>query len=140
MLNTKYYNDCFEDFKRRWPREAEHAVNYRPKSEYAIRITLNDGSQLDYNMRANGTLRRVDTYSPGGALEFTEEYCRTVFANNLSERMAVKGYGQVALAEQTGLSQAVISKYLKRQSTPTVSAIQRIAYVLDCTVEDLLTY
>lgn len=138
MLNTRYYEECFEDFKRRWPREADDAVGYRPKSEYAIRITMGDGSQLDYNMRANGTLRRVNTYIPGSALEFTEEYCRSNFANNLSERMAVLGYGQADIAEQTGLSQSVISKYLKKQSTPTMSAIQRIAHVLDCAVEDLM--
>jgi DNA-binding Xre family transcriptional regulator len=138
MLNTQYYKDCFEDFARRWPREAADAVSYRPKSEYAIRITLRDGSQLDYNMRAKGTLRRVDTYVPGSALEFTEEYCRSSFSDNLSERMAVKGYGQAALATETGLSQAVISKYLKKQSTPTMSAVRRIAHVLDCAIEDLM--
>ena len=137
MLNKQYYEECFEDFKRRWPREASEAIGYRPKSEHAIRITLRDGKQLDYNMRAKGTLRFVDAYVPGSALEFTEEYCRSIFANNLSERMAVKGYGQATLAEQTGLSQAVISKYLKKLSTPTMSAVRKIAYVLDCTIEDL---
>ena len=138
MLNTVYYDECFEDFKRRWPRQAVDVVDYRPKSEHAIRITLRDGTKLDYNMRANGTLRRVDTYIPDRASDFTDEYCRSIFANNLSERMFVKGYGQATLAEQTGLSQAAISKYLKKQSTPTISAIRKIAHVLDCTVEDLM--
>jgi DNA-binding XRE family transcriptional regulator len=137
MLNTKYYEDCFEDFKKRWPREAADAVDYMPKSEYAIRITMRDGRKIDYNMRAKGTLRYVETSGIGSAMDFTEEYCRSVFANNLSERMAVKGYGQALLAQHTGLSQATISKYLKKLSTPTMSAARRIAHVLDCTIEDL---
>lgn len=138
MLNTRYYEACFDDFQKRWPESARDAVEYRPKGEYAIRITLRDGRQLDYNMRANGSLRYVDTYISGSADNFDDEYCRSVFANNLSERMMVKGYGQAALAEQTGLSKAVISKYLKKQSTPTLSAVRRIAHVLDCNVEDLI--
>ena len=138
MLNTRYYEACYEDFKRRWPMAAADAVEYRPKGEYAIRITLRDGRQIDYNMRAKGSLRYVDICTPGSALEFTDEYCRAVFANNLSERMLVKGYGQAILAKETGLSQAVISKYLKKQSTPTMSAVRRIAHVLDCSIEDLV--
>lgn len=133
MFNTRYYEDCFEDFQKRWPGSARDAVEYRPKGEYAIRITLRDGQQIDYNMRANGSLRYVDVPD-----DFSEEYCRSVFANNLSERMTVKGYGQADLAARTGLSQAVISKYLKKRSTPTVFAVQRIAHVLDCNVEDLI--
>jgi DNA-binding phage protein len=138
MLNTRYYETCFEDFKKRWPVAAEDAVEYRPKGEYAIRITMRDGRQLDYNMRAKGSLRYVDTVDICGASEFTDEYCRAIFSNNLSERMAVKGYGQATLAKETGLSQAVISKYLKKQSTPTISAVRRIAHVLDCSVDDLM--
>lgn len=138
MLNTKYYESCFDDFKKRWPREAAEAIDYRPKSEHAIRISMRDGRQVDYNMRAKGTLRYVEGGGIGSAMDFTEEYCRSIFANNLSERMAVKGFGQAMLAQQTGLSQAVISKYLKKQSTPTMSAVRRIAHVLDCSVEELV--
>ena len=68
----------------------------------------------------------------------TDEECRDAFAYNLSDIMKTRGFGQAALAEKTGLSKAMISKYINKQSTPTLTNLMKIAYALDCEPEELM--
>lgn len=52
--------------------------------------------------------------------------------------MDAKGWTQVALAERSGLSQQVISRYL-RGSWPTPPALVQLARAFDCSLNYLLT-
>lgn len=63
-----------------------------------------------------------------------------VIAGNLSSLMGEKGYSQRDLADDSGLSEAAISRYLKAQRIPNLKAIFNMCMVLDCEVEELVGY
>lgn len=68
-------------------------------------------------------------------LEFME-----IFAGNLRSLMYDTGYSQAELAEETGLTQGTISKYLNAKQMPSVKAIVNLVYVLNCDFEDLMDF
>lgn len=62
------------------------------------------------------------------------------FAENLSELMFEHEFTQTKLAEETGLTQASISRYLNGRQIPTLRAIVNMAYALDVTTDDLIDF
>lgn len=62
------------------------------------------------------------------------------FGDNLRDMLESVGMSQRELAEQTGLSTGTISKYIHKQSLPGIKAIVNIAYVLDCSMDDLIDF
>lgn len=138
-FNTKYYQEIFEDFKQQYPGWAADTVRYQPKHTHAIRVFLNNGDQVDYNMRTQTSRYRRATQSLlSSPNDITDDDCREAFATNLAEFMRIKGFGQNDLSAATGLSTAIISKYLKKKSTPTVTSLRKIAYALDCHPDELM--
>lgn len=63
-----------------------------------------------------------------------------IFADNLHDLMQSRGYSQGDLADESGLDQTSISRYLNRRRIPTVRAIVNLAYVLDCNISDLMDF
>lgn len=70
----------------------------------------------------------------------TETQWLDIFGDNLLEIMIGAGYTQRDLADETGLSEATISKYINKQQLPGIKAIVNIAHVLDCRVDDLIDF
>lgn len=136
-IKTNYYEEIFDSFRRQCPGWANEVVSYRPKNLHAIRITLDDGELLDYNIQTRA-YRFVSERNVNSDNEITDHDCRDAFASNLAEIMTMRGYGQSILAEKTGLSPAIISKYLNRKSTPTITNLRKIARALNCLPEELL--
>ena len=62
------------------------------------------------------------------------------FVDNLIDMMRAEGINQRDLADATGLSEATISNYINKRQMPGVKAIVNIAYVLDCSVDDLIDF
>ena len=135
-LKTKYYEEMFERFGELCPYLLKDVVGYVPKHINAIRVTLADGSKIDYNGKTD-TFRRVEQIAVTTPETVTDEDCRSVFAINLAEFMNMRGIGQMALAERTGLSSAMISKYLNQKSTPTITSLIKIAKALNCHPDEL---
>jgi transcriptional regulator with XRE-family HTH domain len=69
--------------------------------------------------------------------DITDDGFRSIFATNLSEIMRIKGFGQAELAERTGLSSAMISKYLNQKATPSMTNLLKIARALNCHPDEL---
>lgn len=138
-MNTRYYQEIVERFEERCPDWAKNAARWTPKHTHAIRVTLNNGDQVDYNMRTDSyRYRHADQPILTNPDDITDEDCREAFAINLAEMMRTKGFGQATLAECTGLSSAMISKYLNRKSTPTLTNLLKIAHALDCHPDQLM--
>lgn len=136
-METRQHEEIFQDFAMRHPEWANDVASYKPKHMYAIRITFNNGEQMDYNIRTK-TYREVREYFINNPDDVTDDMCREVFASNLAEMMRSKGFDQPELAAQTGLSTASISKYLRKKATPTVTTLEKIAHALNCSRDDLL--
>lgn len=63
-----------------------------------------------------------------------------IFANNLVEMLAEVRMTQRELAEASGISEASISGYVRRQKMPGIKAILNISYALNCSVNDLIDF
>lgn len=137
-IKSEYYDEMFKAFERKCSGWAERAVEVKPKHEHAIRVTLDNGDKVDYNFRTDSFRYITRDENCGRLREINDLDCRNTFSRNLMDRMKTKGFGQATLAERTGLSSAIISKYLNKKSTPTITNAIRIADVLDCEVEELL--
>ena len=70
----------------------------------------------------------------------TEQEWREQFAENLRLRMEEFGYSQRDLADDVGISESAISRYLAGQQVPKVTALLNIAYALDCSLDDLADF
>lgn len=63
-----------------------------------------------------------------------------IFANNLVCKMKEYKITQQKLAEETGLSQSTICKYINKQQLPGIKAILNISEVLEWDLEDMLYF
>ena len=138
-INTKYHQEILEDFKQRYPNWATEITRCQPKHTHAIRVTLNNGDRVDYNIRTRSSRYQYANQAfDSSPDDITDEDCRADFAMNLREQMKTKGFGQADLSERTGLSTAIISKYLLKKSTPTITSLRKIAHALECHPDELL--
>ena len=147
MLNCDYYELIFDSFKLDRPFDAKHAVGYRPIGDHKIRVELDDGSYVDYTF-----INRYGKYvreRPKDRDSISKEYVHNDFAEKLRDMMDRRGFTQSTLAEATGISQSVISSYLRRNEAhskferknpvnPTIDKVYLIAWALDCDPYELL--
>lgn len=49
-----------------------------------------------------------------------------------------KGFNQVKLANELGVSQVLIWKWINRKCQPQLNMINKLAYVLNCTTDEVL--
>ena len=136
-IKTNYYKEMFDDFAERHPYLAKDVVKCIPKHTNAIRMILSDGRMIDYNVRSHA-YREVPEYYTANPSDVTDDMCREIFAANLVDLMKTKGFSQSDLAERTGLSTTMISKYMRKQATPSITNLEKIAYALNCSRDELM--
>lgn len=61
-----------------------------------------------------------------------------IFGDNLRDLMEDVRINQTELAKESQLTQCAISKYLNKQSMPSMKAIMNLCYALNCDYNDLL--
>ena len=98
---------------------------------------MKDGRLLDYDIISHG-LRPVRDYTANAIAEITDERCRESFAYRATELMNARGFTQHTLAEYTGISKGAINKYLNKNATPSMTALRKISYALQCSLDELL--
>lgn len=64
----------------------------------------------------------------------------SIFGDNLIDIMDEKGYTQEQLANETGLTQSTISKYINKKQMPSIKAVVNLAYALNCTTDELIEF
>lgn len=136
-MNIKHYEDIYNQFAERYYKMADNVIDYRPNSNIGIRITMRDGTKYDYDILSKG-LCRVDENRVLKKDEITDEKCRESFAYHLHDLMVKKGYNQQTLSDYTGVSKGSINAYLNKSKTPSITNMRKIAYVLGCSIAELL--
>ena len=58
--------------------------------------------------------------------------------STVDSNIRTQTFNQPELSKRTGLSVATISKYMKKQATPTITNLEKIAYALNCSRDDLM--
>lgn len=62
------------------------------------------------------------------------------FRRNMRIEMRKKGWTQKKLANAVGITETSISRYMKGDRIPNAYILSKIAQVLECSVNDLITY
>lgn len=70
----------------------------------------------------------------------SEVECIDIFADNLRDLMESQGISQRELSRESGVDNAAISRYLKKQRMPTVKSLVNISLALDCDLDDLIPF
>lgn len=68
----------------------------------------------------------------------TELEWMDIFGDNLRDILKEYGMTQKDLADESGLSETTISRYIKKQRIPNMKAIVNIANALDLTTDELI--
>lgn len=136
-MNVTHYEHVFNSLLENHPYMEKELVEWSPRGEWGIRITLTDGSEYDYDVITNG-IRKVINHRMSGMEDITEERCRASISYHLVELMALRGFSQNTLSEYTGLSKGSINNYINGTSTPSATALRKMARALDCNITDLL--
>lgn len=125
-------DDIIRHFSMYFPSFFKRAVEIRPDKYNTLFVRLDDGDSLIYE-DTDHYIRRL----PDDKDNMTEDELKREFSYRLKRIMYVKGITQEVLAERTGLSQPAISQYLSGKRIPNFCAIDKIARVLKCSVDDL---
>ena len=64
----------------------------------------------------------------------------SIFGDNLQYMLDRVRMTQRDLAEETGLSEASISRYINKERIPSVRALVNIANALDCSLDDIMDF
>lgn len=137
MMNTKHYENIFEEFKDCHPYLIQDCIDWRPRGDRGIRASMKDGTMYDFDTITK-CVRRVEDHVMLSAEDITEEHCRASIAYHLTELMGLKGHTQQTLSEYTGLGKGSIHNYINGKATPSATALRKMAQALDCSVADLL--
>lgn len=105
-------------------------VSYKAISSYDLLVEFKNGERILYDTFANA--QRYIEYNK----ELTDEEELYEFKIRLRKIMKHKFIGQTELAKRVGISQAMISKYMKGDSIPNAIMLKKLARALDCSVED----
>ena len=146
-MDDRYYRRIYEEFEETRPDVAKTAVRFHPRGEHSIRVETREDGYFDYNY-----IRGVGQYvrnKPKSIEEYTSAYTHKIFAEKLRDMMSRRGHSQKSLAAASGLSEAIISKYLRSDDShgecarkapvsPTYHALQRLCYALDCEPYELM--
>ena len=130
-MKEKHYKYVYEGFKMNNHYEESDIEDWWPIGANAIIVQMRDGTKLEYHHMLK-TLRQVPEYNG------SEEEWRREFSRRLSFEMYERGFDQTYLAEKSGISQVSISNYIKRKTTPSAYAVDRMARALGCYMDDLL--
>lgn len=125
--------DLYENFVIYFPSISNHVIRWKVCRPYILELEMDDGRICEYNDLMH-SIRNVKEYDD------TEERWLFEFSLRLDELMMQRGYNQFTLSDDTGISQASISKYLNRQVMPSAYVAVKLAKALDCSLDDLIMF
>ena len=78
-MNTKHYDNIFNEFKLRHPYMVDDIVDYGPRGELGIRLIGRDGTRYDYHSISK-SVKRVEERVLYDFSDLTEERWRSLFS------------------------------------------------------------
>lgn len=120
------------NFKELDPITASKMVHYEMPDKFSLLVTLDNGRKLLYDDLTDST-----RYLHPDPNNMSDEELMTEFCYRLKHMMTIRGYNQLRLSEETGISNTTINKYLTGQTVPSILKVMRIARVLKCSLDEL---
>lgn len=130
MIRDKYER-TIKQFETYYPDLIGQVVDWWASGRTSIALKMNDGNIYDYDPM-DDSLRRVNVY-----MDVDEEAERKAFGSNLQKMIPFSGLSKGELAEEAGITNAMLSRYIRGNSMPSVLVARRIAKALGCRVDEL---
>lgn len=118
------------NFKRHFPLIADDMEEIIELGDTFVDVLLTDGSRLIYDDIDN-TIRML----PKDTHNMSKDECGKEFGIRLRRIMHLKGVTELELSEQTGISQPLISGYIRGNNVPGFYNVDKIAKALGCSTE-----
>ena len=132
MIREKY-DEILNRFKNYYPEVYEQSIDWWPSGRLCITIKLEDGMLFEFDS-VEHTIRRIrsDDYTKD------VETLRKEIGYNLQKIISSRSITQNEIAERSGITPAMLSRYIRGTSMPGVDKIHSLASVLGCRVVDIL--
>lgn len=132
MIKEKYER-IVERFEHYYPYLYEQAIDWWPSGRLCITIKMRDGLLMEYNSVDN-TIRRIqsDNYTKDA------DVLRKEIGYNLQKMISTRNISQSQIAEEVGITGAMLSRYIHGTSMPGLDKLYSIAGVLGCRITDLV--
>lgn len=119
-------------FRMTYPDIAERMVSCEESGKWDYIIETNDGETYIYDC-LDDSIMRVPTDSRG----MTETEFKKESGRRLRRMMRRRQITEGELADLTGISQVMISRYVTGRSAPSFFNISKIAKALECSTDEL---
>lgn len=141
MRKTKTYKALFDEFMLQCPWLADKVSDWYDAGYFLVRVEFEDGTAGEYDgidrcFAVRQSIEALDDMHRGN----TEEKWRIEFSIRLNREMKRAGYDQCSLAEDTGLTQGVITKYVNGLRIPSSYNLKKIATALGISTDDLINF
>ena len=134
MIKDKYER-TLKQFETYYPRLYELAVDWWATGRTSIAVKLFDGTVYDYDPM-DDSIRKITTADYNA----NEDDMRKAFGCNLQKMIPFSGLSKSEIAERAGITNAMLSRYIRGNSVPSVLIASRIARILHCTVDELFDH
>lgn len=131
MLTDKY-GKILKQFELHYPELYSQAENWWASGRMSITVKLQDGSMFEYDWLDN-SIRHVRTKNGS----HDDEVLRKEFSANLEKMIPYSGLTKSELAKKLGITNAMLSRYLRGTSMPSVDKAYKIARAIGCRVDEL---
>lgn len=132
MIVINKYEGVLIQFKRSYPEFFEHAVDWWASGRMSVSVKMDNGEILNYD-RLTDSISWIRT----GDEEVDEEIRRKAFGRNLEKRIVFTGLSKGDIAEKLGITNAMLSRYLRGKSLPSVDKAYQLAQLVGCRVDEL---
>ena len=132
MITRNKYDSVLNQFEINYPHFFERAVDWWATGKSSIAIKLDNGEIIDYD-RIKNTIIWIRTDNP----EVDEETRRKAFGRNLEKRIPLTGMSKGDISEKLGITNAMLSRYLRGNSIPSVDKAYQLARIIGCRVDEL---
>lgn len=133
------FDFVYESFANRYRTLVSDVIEWYPSGRREITVVLRNGRRLTYNSSLN-TLRVIfgTEHDPEILNDENDMQYRETFSRRFRRQLAATNLTQEDVAERSGVSQPMLSRYLQCKSEPTLCKIRKLAKVLGCTVSELV--
>lgn len=123
----------YRNFTMQFPYDAARAVEYYLEDGgYNLIVILNDGRRVSFDVYEESS-----RYLPNTD-DVDEDRFRMEFGRRLRRIMDFNHVSQLELSEKTGITPAMISRYICGKATPSFYNADKIARALGCSVTELI--
>lgn len=132
-MNKDKYTNTLRQFEMYYPNLHEKAVDWKPSGRTSVIVKILDGCMYEYDSMDNSIRQiRTNTYPIEDDILTRKE-----FGMNLQKMIPLSGLNKSELAEKVGITNAMLSRYIRGNSTPNVVTARKLANALGCTIDEL---